>query len=414
MPTMNQAGFIVESVESVMSQGIDDLELIVSDGGSIDGTLAELAALSARHPGRIRWASAPDAGPAAAVNAAVARARAPIVGWLNSDDLYAPGAVRRALQHFATHPDHVMVYGEAEHVDEHGHRIERYPSRGPETPLAAYADGCHVCQPSAFFRREAFDALGGLDTGLRAAFDYDFWLRLFKAFPGRYGFVAQVQAKSRLHAGAITMRMREQVALEGIEVVSRHVGRAPAHWLLTYASELITDHPFRTPGGDLGDHLREVLGRVADRLAVEAPAELEDFLAHHQAVQMSSANVGAGLHADGWAPPVFDLRVRQPSAPGAAAVTLVRLHCRHASPAAGVLQVSVATPEEGVWTLEVARRGPFVIELPVQDRRQGARLVFRLTTDSGDFVPAQVERGSADERRLAFRVEGIELVTPGT
>jgi glycosyltransferase involved in cell wall biosynthesis len=183
MPTLNQAGFIAESVDSVMAQGVDGLELVVSDGGSTDGTLSELAGLAARYPGRLRWTSGPDAGPADAVNAAVARAAAPIVGWLNSDDLYAPGAVRRALEHFAAHPDDVMVYGEADHVDEHGARIERYPSRGPETPMSEYADGCHVCQPSAFFRREAFDALGGLDTRLRAAFDYDFWLRLSREGP---------------------------------------------------------------------------------------------------------------------------------------------------------------------------------------------------------------------------------------
>jgi glycosyltransferase involved in cell wall biosynthesis len=92
MPSLNQRAFIGEAVRSVMAQAIDGLELVVQDGGSLDGTLDELAALSAEFAGRLRWASAPDAGPAEAIHRAVLAARAPVVGWLNSDDLYTPGA----------------------------------------------------------------------------------------------------------------------------------------------------------------------------------------------------------------------------------------------------------------------------------------------------------------------------------
>ncbi len=410
MPTLNQADFIAESVESVMTQGVERLELIVSDGGSSDGTLGVLAGLTEKFGGRLRWYSAPDSGPADAVNAAVARARAPIIGWLNSDDLYAPGAVRRALSYLESRPADVMVHGESEHVDLHGRRIGRYPSRGPDTPLAEFADGCHVCQPSAFFRREAFDALGGLDTSLKAAFDFDLWLRLFKAFPGRYGYIGEVQAFSRLHAGAITLRMRERVTLEGIEVVGRHLGAAPLHWLLTHAEELVADHPFRTPGEDLPSHLRNLLQRVSHRLQPDAAAQLEHFLANHQGLALMAPGFAVGVHADGWAPTTLDLRLRQPGAGGPAPVALVRLHCRHASPAGGPLELFVMTPGEGGCTQEVPRPGPFLLELPVEDRRAEANLVFRIVAQGGAFVPAQVEPDSTDERRLAFRVEGAELV----
>ena len=410
MPTLDQAGFIAESVASVMSQGVEGLELIVSDGGSRDGTLGELAALAARHGGRLRWYSAPDSGPAEAVNAAVARARAPIVGWLNSDDLYTPGALRRALAHFEARPDDVMVYGEAEHVDVHGQRIDRYPTRGPDTPLDAYADGCHVCQPSAFFRRDAFDAVGGLDTGLHAAFDFDLWLRMFKAWPGRIGFMDQVQAQSRLHAGAITWRMRERVALEGIEVVGRHLGPAPVHWLLTHAAELIDAHPFHTPGGDLPAHLRTLLGKAAGRLVPDAREQLEAHLAGHRAVQLMTEDFAVGVYPDGWAPATLDVRLRQPAQAGSRPTALVRLYCRHASPVGGRLLLEVATPGEGLWSLEVPRPGPFLLELPVEDQRPGARLVFRVQARWGEFVPARVHAGSDDERALAFVVEGAEVV----
>ena len=243
MPTLDQAAFLREAVASVLAQGIPGLELVVQDGGSRDGTQAILAELAAAHPGVVHWVSEPDDGPADAVNKALARARGTIVGWLNSDDLYAPGAAARALQAFADRPEQVMVYGEGEHVDVGGRFIARYPTRGTDTPLAAWADGCHICQPTAFFRREVPATIGTLDTTLRTAFDYDFWLRLLKACPGRIGFVPEVQARTRLHAGAITLRLRERVALEGVQVIHRHIGPAPAHWLLTHFDELMRELP---------------------------------------------------------------------------------------------------------------------------------------------------------------------------
>ena len=403
MPTLNQAAFIAESVSSVMSQGVESLELVVADGGSTDGTLGILAALAAEHPGRLRWTSAPDGGPAQAVNAAVARARGAIVGWLNSDDLYTPGAVPRALQAFARQPDAVMVYGEAEHVDAQGRRIGAYPTLGPAAPLAAWADGCHLCQPSAFFRRDTFAALDGLDPSLRAAFDYEFWLRLFKAHPGRIGHVPQVQAKSRLHAGAITLRFRERVALEGMQVVHRHLGPAPVHWLLTHFAELQVEHPFEAETIDLVAHLHRLVQQSADWLAADSMQALVAHIQQHRALQLARPGFFAPLHADGWATPTLDLRLRQPQRP----YTHLRLSCRHASPRGGRLKLDVITPDGEVLHLE-PRRGPFEISLPLQEQRPQARQIFRVICQT-PFVPAQCEAGSGDGRSLAFLVDGVHL-----
>lgn len=83
MPSFNQARFIGEAVRSVMTQGIDDLELVVMDGGSTDGTLDRLASLAAEFPGHLRWFSGPDGGPSEAIHAAIVASRAPIIGWVN-------------------------------------------------------------------------------------------------------------------------------------------------------------------------------------------------------------------------------------------------------------------------------------------------------------------------------------------
>jgi glycosyltransferase involved in cell wall biosynthesis len=111
MPTLDQVDFLARAVDSVLTQDLIDVELIVADGGSTDGTQARLAALAERHPGRLRWTSGPDSGPAAAVNAAVHLARAPLLGWLNSDDMLVDGALQRVVGHFEQHPGDAAVYG---------------------------------------------------------------------------------------------------------------------------------------------------------------------------------------------------------------------------------------------------------------------------------------------------------------
>jgi hypothetical protein len=407
MPTLNQAPFIAESVRSVMSQRIEGLELVVVDGGSGDGTQEALATLSAEFPGRLRWSSWPDGGPAQAVNAAVARSRGAIVGWLNSDDLYAPGAVQRALDHLARQPDQVMVYGNAEHVDEHGATIAAYPSRPPQTALSEWADGCHICQPSAFFRREAFDALGGLDTGLRAAFDFDLWLRLFKAYPGRVGFISDLQARSRLHAAAITMRFRERVALEGLQVVHRHLGVAPVHWLLTHFAEIVAQHPFQTPVANLAEHMRDLAATAERWVGRDGLAALHAHIDQNRAVQCAAAGFAMSAHADGWAAEVLDLRLRQ-SAP---AVGRLRVHGRHVSPYGGTLALAITAPDGDVAGVDIVRPGRFEFDVDVAERRPEARLLYRVRA-SACFVPAEVDAGSNDLRRLAFLVDHVELL-PG-
>lgn len=237
MPSLNQAEFLPQAIESVLGQGYADIELIVSDGGSTDGTLDILASFAARDP-RLRWRSERDSGPAEALNRAIARVRGTLIGWLNADDLYARGAIERAVEALADRPRSIMVYGHGEHVDKAGELIARYPTLRPEGPIERFADGCFICQPTVFFRRTLPLLLGPLDETLTASFDFDYWLRAFQAFPGRIAFIDAVQARSRLHPGGITARQRRAVAIEGIRIIAKAFGTAPVHWLTTYMEEM--------------------------------------------------------------------------------------------------------------------------------------------------------------------------------
>ena len=402
MPTRNQASFIERAIASVFAQGITGLELCVQDGASTDGTPALLQRLAARHPG-LRRISEPDNGPADAVNRAVARGRGAVIGWLNSDDLYTPGAVDRALTHLQQHPQHVMVYGEGEHIDAEGTVIGRYPTRDPATPLEAWADGCPICQPTVFLRREAFDALGGLDTQLRTAFDYEFWLRLLKAHPGGAGMLPDVQAQSRLHAGAITLRLREAVALEGLKVIHRHIGPAPAHWLLTHFEEVMSGLPFDGSDEAPAPRLRNLVERASPWLSAAAVAELLHRIDDHRALALATGDLFVPLHADGWAGPELEIRLRMDEAGSGG----VRLHGLHASPRPGPLRLHWQHDSAALrrtWTVEP---GPFTVDMPLPRLPPGAPVRLRLTA-LDTFVPAEVEALSTDRRVLAYQVLRVE------
>lgn len=274
MPTLNQAKFIEQAMNSVLDQSVRKLELVVADGGSTDGTL-EILRKRAAADARIRWHSAKDSGPANAVNNAVARTRGTIIGWLNSDDMYAPGAIQRAVEVLMRDPQLMMVYGRGQHIDGEGRFLHLYPTLSPPTPAVQFKEGCFICQPTVFFRRTMTMLLGKLDEQLKCAFDFEYWLRAFKLLPERIGFVDALQASSRLHDGCITMRMRQRVALEGMEVLHRHLGLAPKEWLLTYANELMALPPADRGTEDLRTHFGDALAQVRTLMDPNEYAELE-------------------------------------------------------------------------------------------------------------------------------------------
>ncbi len=405
MPSLDQCRFIAQAIDSVLAQPEVD-ELIVADGGSTDGTLPLLEELGRRRARRLRWSSAPDSGPADAINRAVRQARGDIIGWLNSDDLYMPGAAARALAAFAAKPELSMVYGEGRHVDEAGASIDRYPTLPPSTPIDAFANGCFICQPTAFFRREAFVDLGGLDEALKTAFDFDLWLRMFRAFAPRIGFVDGEQAVSRLHASGITLREREAVALEGMRVLHRHLGSAPPEWLLTAFAEQAARHPFADRPLPLRVHFARLIDTAASWTDEDGQARLRQRLQTDVAWKLATPHLFLEVHPDGWASPLLEIRVRQTAPPAVA----LRLRGRHARPGGGRLCVMAEVPGLAPQRFELADNGSFTWIVRLPKAGSGSRVTLQLRT--GDFfVPSTADAASADARELAYLVDSAELVS---
>jgi glycosyltransferase involved in cell wall biosynthesis len=173
-PSYNTGRYIGDAVDSVLSQDYANIEYLVMDGGSTDNTLSELK----RYGSRLNWTSERDRGQSDALNKGFLKAKGQIFGWLNSDDTYAPGAVAAAVEFLWTNPDVAAVYGDAWFTDSEGQNIAKCVHVEPfdKHRLLHYTD--FIVQPTVFFRRSAFEAVGGIDTALHWCMDYDLWLKM--------------------------------------------------------------------------------------------------------------------------------------------------------------------------------------------------------------------------------------------
>jgi glycosyltransferase involved in cell wall biosynthesis len=232
-PSYNQGRYIEETIQSVLNQDYPSLEYVVVDGGSSDNTIEILK----QYAGRLTWISERDRGQADAINKGFRMAKGEIVAWLNSDDTYLPGAIRKAVRYLTAHPEVGMLYGEGYHIDEGGEVIERYYTEPFD--YRRLSEVCFICQPTVFMRAEVIQAAGPLDITLHYCLDYEYWMRIAKRF--RIGYLDEYLANSRLHADTKTLSKRMEVHQEILQVVRRHYGQVPVRWTNAYAHVFLTE-----------------------------------------------------------------------------------------------------------------------------------------------------------------------------
>lgn len=277
-PSLNQGHFLRRTIESVLAQDYPNIEYIIMDGGSRDTS----AAIASEYSSRLQFISEPDTGQTNAINKGFRMASGEILAWLNSDDLYLPGAVSKAVRALSVNRSAGFVYGEGYLIDAAGEITRRFPHTQPFDLWRLVHLSDFILQQTCFFRRSALQQTGPLAESLRYGMDWDILIRLGSRFPVAY--VPEYLACLREYPAAKTFSGGAQRARELHCLLTRHTGSllppgALVYGLDTYsqvAQRLAARAPFlRTSANSLRRWCEEYIGNL---------------VMHKQ-----------GLYADGWA-----------------------------------------------------------------------------------------------------------------
>ena len=174
-PSLNQGKFIEDAIISVLDQEIDDIEHIVIDGGSEDETLNIL-----KNYNHLNWFSMPDNGQSSALNKGFKIAKGNIIGWLNADDYFLPGAFSKLIGYYNKFKNKDIFYGDFINVNENKSIIRKQKEHGYDPQILFYI-GCYIPSSGTFFKASLFKEGLFLDESFHFTMDYEYYIRLSKA-----------------------------------------------------------------------------------------------------------------------------------------------------------------------------------------------------------------------------------------
>lgn len=239
-------------MRSVLDQDYPNIEYIVMDGGSTDGSVEIIK----RYADRLGfWTSGPDGGQSAAITAGWKRARGDIIAEIDTSDLIAPGGVRKAVEALQRHEDWAMVFSDCSWIDEQG-RVT-LPWTGRRFDIADMLCGNYVMQPTVFMRRSCLQRVGYYDPSFHMSMDFDLWMRIGREFPVGY-LEGEVLGLMREHADSKTVTSARLFLDENVRVIEKTLAflgsrpdlasagrRAVACATARHAGYAVRDHEYR-------------------------------------------------------------------------------------------------------------------------------------------------------------------------
>ena len=219
-PSFNQAAYLEETIQSVLAQEYRDIQYILIDGGSMDGSLKVIKKYASRLD---YWVSEKDSGQTDALNKGLALTKGKYCGWINADDRLKPNAVAEAVEYLEKNSHVGMVYGDADFIDAKGSVLGKFAAR--QTDYAKLLKGyVHIPQQSAFWRASLWWQVGPLNPDVTFAMDYDLWVRLAKLSKLKY--LPKLWAEFRLHQESKTLRNDMRAWEDMLKVHKREGGSA--------------------------------------------------------------------------------------------------------------------------------------------------------------------------------------------
>jgi glycosyltransferase involved in cell wall biosynthesis len=203
-PSFNQALYLEETIRSVLLQGYPDLEYMVVDGGSTDGSLEIIQRYA---PWLAYWVSEKDNGQAEAINKGLQRSTGVIAGWINSDDIYFPNAWQELITHLAANPGCVLAYRDCTFIDQAGQTVGHWQTQ-PQSLADLLLGDDHIPQPTALMNAQVWRSAGGMDCRFHYILDFDLWVRLGLA--GKMQYFPGSTAGFRLHSSSKTLSYQQK------------------------------------------------------------------------------------------------------------------------------------------------------------------------------------------------------------
>ena len=173
-PSFNQVNFIENTIKSVLKQDYQNIEYIIIDGGSNDGTID---IIKKYEKDVAYWISESDNGQSAAINKGLKVATGDIIGWINSDDVYYENAISSAIQILNEHPEIDIVFGNFDYIDVKGKIIHQSKEIKLNLLVYLFTQQCYHCNVAGLFRKKCFDAYGFIREDLTYSMDYELYIR---------------------------------------------------------------------------------------------------------------------------------------------------------------------------------------------------------------------------------------------
>ena len=211
-PSYNQARYLEYTIRSVLEQDHPNIEYIIVDGRSNDGS----AEIIRRYSERLAWwVSEKDLGQTDAINKGFAHASGEILAWLNSDDYYLPNTIQRAVETFRRYPDAGLVYGNVLSVDKNSVTFNLQTFK--PFNLLDMMSFCIISQPAVFIRRSVLEQAGLLDPSFHMLLDHHLWLRMARI--ATMVHIPETLAAARYHAGAKNIISTPDFGREAFRIV---------------------------------------------------------------------------------------------------------------------------------------------------------------------------------------------------
>jgi len=230
-PSLDQGEFLERTIRSVLLQGYPNLEYIIVDGGSTDGSVEIIEKYA---PHLACYVSETDRGYVHAINKGLRLATGEIICWLNSDDFYLPGTLCTAAENLAASTGRVAIVGHMMKVYTDGRPSEKNIGQYSSLHrLLKFWRGYQMHQPSIFWRREVFESIGFLNEERDLIADFDYWVRIGRQF--HFSNVDQILSCATHHERAKTA----DGCLGYHKELRRHARSywgsrfSPSYWLLT-------------------------------------------------------------------------------------------------------------------------------------------------------------------------------------